>query len=361
MDTKNSNNSINFKLVNKSTKSRARRGKLYTPHGVIDTPVFMPVGTQGTVKTQMVKDLNALGVKMICVNAFHMYLRPGLTIIKEAGGLHRFMGFNGAVLTDSGGYQVYSLKDLRKIEEDGVVIKSPIDGKAHKLTPKKVMEIQNILGSDVKMILDECSEWPTSYELALRAVEYTTRWAKECKKFHEGGFIFGIIQGSTYKDLRRKSCEELLSIGFDGLAIGGISCGESKELAFEIVSMLTEIIPEDMPRYLMGVGLPEDIIEFVKLGIDMFDCVIPTRHGRTGTLYTSGGKLVIRNAKYKDDFRPVDPNCDCYTCKTHTRAYLRHLYQSDEILGQILGTMHNIRFYMKLMEDIRKKIEEDRI
>ncbi len=352
---------MRFEVIKKDKYTKARLGRLYTNHGIIETPAFMPVGTLGTVKTQKVSDLISHGVKIICVNAFHLYLKPGLDIIRRAGGIHSFMGFTGAILTDSGGYQIFSLPDLRIVEDEKIIFRSPYDGSEHIFTPQKVMEIQEVIGSDLRTIIDECLPWPVSYERAAKAVENTTKWAKECKKYHKSGMLFGIIQGSTYKDLREKSFSDLYSIGFDGYAIGGVSCGEPKEVSFEIVDFLTSLIPEDVPRYLMGVGLPEDIVEFVKMGVDLFDCVIPTRHGRTGTLYTSQGKLVIRNSQYKDDLSPPDPNCDCYTCKNHTRAYLRHLYNTDEILGQILGTLHNIRFYMKTMERIREAIRRDEI
>jgi queuine tRNA-ribosyltransferase len=345
-----------FELLHKSSLSNARVGKLYTPHSVVETPVFMPVGTQGTVKTQMTRNLIENEVQMLCMNAYHLYLRPGMEIIKKAGGLHKFIGIDKPILVDSGGFQVFSLADIRKIENDGVTFISHIDGSYHKFTPELVAEIQNILAPDIKMAFDECIGWPATYEDTLHSVTHTTLWVKRCKQANDGGILFGIIQGGSYPDLRKKACQELLEIDLQGFGIGGVSCGESKIISQEMVRKVIEEIPENKPRYLMGVGTPEDIIAYVKMGIDMFDCVIPTREGRTGTAYTSQGLLVIKNATYKEDFTPIDPNCDCYGCKNYTRAYIRHLFQAGEILGPTLLTLHNIRYYMKFIQQIKEQI-----
>jgi queuine tRNA-ribosyltransferase len=350
--------SAKFELIKEDKKTSARVGRIHTPHGVVETPVFMPVGTQGTVKTQTLENLEQNQVQMMVSNTYHLYLRPGIDIIKMAGGLHKFIGFNHPILTDSGGFQVFSLADLRKVDENGVTFLSHIDGSHHKFTPELVMETQDIFGSDIKMVLDECVKWPSSFEDAKRAQENTFRWAKKSKKF--GGTIFGIVQGSTYPNLRERSAKELVDLDFPGYAIGGVSVGEPKNLSFEIVDFTTKFLPRDKPRYLMGVGLAQDIVRYVAMGIDLFDCVLPTRNGRTGTVFTKNGKLVIKNAIFKEDFSPIDPECDCFACRNHTRAYIRHLFQSGEILGPILATLHNIHFYIKLMKEIRKAILEER-
>lgn len=350
-----------FKVVHKSSKSAARTGKLYTKHGVVETPVFMPVGTQGTVKTQLFRDLLENEVQMLCMNAYHLYLRPGPEIIKKASGLHDFTGFNKPILTDSGGFQVFSLADLRNVDDDGVTFMSHLDGSHHKFTPELVMEIQEALAPDIKMAFDECLEWPATREQVARAVRHTTHWTKRCQAANKSGFLFGIIQGSSYLDLRQKSAEDLLKLDFPGYAIGGVSCGEPKETSLEIVEAVTKMLPEDKPRYLMGVGPPEDLIEFTKLGIDMFDCVLPTRNGRTGTAFTSEGKLVVKNSTYKEDFTPLDPDCTCHTCQNYTRAYIRHLFQAGEILAPVLATLHNIHFFIQTMQNIRTLISQDRL
>ncbi len=348
-----------FEVTHQSKLSKARTGKLYTPHGIVKTPCFMPVGTQATVKSQMLRNLQENEVQMICTNAYHIYLRPGLDIITKAGGLHKFMGFNQPILTDSGGFQVFSLAKIRKIDDDGVTFRSHIDGSSHKFTPEFVANIQNVLAPDIKMPLDECIEWPSTREATLKALQHTTSWAKRCKLANKEGLLFGIVQGGSFSDLRKRSCHELLEIDFPGFAIGGICCGEPKQISKEMIRTVIEELPPEKPRYLMGVGPPEDIVEYVKLGIDMFDCSIPTREGRTGAAFTSQGKLVIKNAQYKEDFTPLDPNCECDTCTNHTRAYVRHLFQTNEMLGPILLTFHNIHFYMKLMQEIREAIQED--
>ncbi len=344
-----------FELL--KTKKKARLGRLHTPHGVIETPCFMPVGTQGTVKTQKMDDLLESEVSIIVANTYHLYLRPGLEIIKKADGLHSFIGWRKPILTDSGGYQVFSLADLRKIEEDGVVFQSHLDGAYHKFTPGSVMEAQRIFGSDIQMVLDHCVSWPISYEEAKTAVENTTKWARDSIRYKDGNnLLFGIVQGSTYRELREKSAKEITDIDFDGYAIGGVSVGEPKDLSYEIAEFTADMLPEDKPRYLMGLGEPEDIERYVQMGIDMFDCVLPTRNGRTGTIFTRNGKMVIRNAIYKDDFNPIDPECNCFTCRYHTRAYIRHLFNAGEVLGPILATLHNVHYYMEMMKKIREEI-----
>ena len=348
-----------FEVTHQAKSSKARTGKLYTPHGIVETPCFMPVGTQATVKTQMLRNLLENKVQMICTNAYHIYLRPGLEVIKKAGGLHKFMGFDRPILTDSGGFQVFSLARIRKIDDDGVTFMSHLDGSSHKFTPELVAEIQNTLAPDIKMPLDECLELPSTREATIKALQHTTSWTKRCKEANQGGILFGIVQGGSFSDLRKRSCRELLELDFPGFGIGGVCCGEPKQLSCEMIETVIEELPQNKVRYLMGVGPPEDIIEYVKLGVDMFDCSIPTREGRTGAAFTSQGKLVIKNAQYKEDFTPLDPNCECYTCNNYTRAYIRHLFQAGEILGPVLLTLHNIHFYMRLMEGIREAIRQD--
>jgi queuine tRNA-ribosyltransferase len=349
-----------FEVIKTSKKSNARVGRLHTPHGMVETPVFMPVGTQGTVKTQPVRDLIENSVQMIVTNAYHLYLRPGTEIIKKAGGIHKFMGFNKPILTDSGGFQVFSLADLREVSKDGVRFLSHIDGSYHKFTPAKVIEIQEALGSDIMMTFDECVPWPTPYEQVKESVENTIRWAEVSKEVKsDETILFGIVQGSTYLELRQYCTQKLLELDFPGYAIGGVSVGEPKELSFEVVQAVTEMLPPDKPRYLMGVGLPEDMRKYIEMGIDIFDCVLPTRDGRTGTVFTKNGKLVIKNATYKEDFTPIDPECNCYTCQKHTRAYIRHLFQAGEVLGPMLATLHNIHYYMSVIEEIRKTILDE--
>lgn len=352
--------------INKKSKSGARLGRLETSHGVIDTPCFMPVGTQGTVKTQTIANLLENNVELIVANTYHLYLRPGLEMIEKAGGLHKLMAWDRAILTDSGGFQVFSLADLREIEEDGVKFQSHIDGSIHKFTPELVLEAESIFGSDIRMVLDHCVAWPVSEEEARTSVDNTTNWARHSIEYqmqrydaHDESLLFGIIQGSTYKFLREQSVREMVDLDFDGYAIGGVSIGEPKSISFEITKLTADMLPEEKPRYLMGLGEPSDIRKYVNMGIDMFDCVLPTRNGRTGTVFTRNGKLVIKNANYKDDFLPIDPKCECYTCRTHSRAYIRHLFNAGEILGPVLTTLHNIHYYMELMEEIRKEIYAD--
>lgn len=361
----NERNNVMFKyeLIKKDSKTGARRGRIHTPHGIIETPVFMPVGTQATVKTMTPHELKDIGAKIILSNTYHLYLRPGHELVREAGGLHSFMNWDGAILTDSGGYQVFSLGDLRKITEEGVTFKSHLDGSSHFISPEIAMEIENALGADIMMCFDECAPYPCDYEYAKKSMEMTTRWAKRCKEAHkntEKQALFGIVQGNMYKDLREQSAKDLVALDFPGYAIGGLSVGEPAELMYEMLDFTVPLLPENKPRYNMGVGSPDYLIESVMRGIDMCDCVLPTRIARNGTAMTTYGKVVARNAEYAHDFSPLDPECDCYTCKNFTRAYIRHLVKAGEILGARLITIHNLRFLIRLMENIRESIEEDR-
>lgn len=365
-----------FSLIYKEKHTKARLGKLTTAHGEIDTPCFMPVGTQGTVKAVSPKELHDCGAQVILSNAYHLFLRPGTEVIKKAGGLHNFISWQKPILTDSGGYQVFSLALLRKIDDQGVEFQSHIDGAKHYINPEGVIEIQADLGSDIMMPLDECVHYPCSKDQAKVAMKRTINWARrskaalgvrrsalaESQEPNPGNrqLLFGIVQGATYEDLRKECAERILEIGFDGYAVGGVSVGEPKNLRYNIVNFVSGIMPQDKPRYLMGVGTIEDIIEAAELGIDMFDCVIPTRYGRNGTAFTSAGKMVIRNAPYIEDFRPLDERCACYACKNFSRAYLRHLFNTDEILGLRLVSLHNIHFYLETMRKIREAIKEDR-
>ena len=351
-----------FELLKTCDKTGARAGILHTPHGKINTPVFMPVGTQATVKTVSPEELTELGAQIILSNTYHLYLRPGHQLVKKAGGLHKFMNWDKPILTDSGGFQVFSLGDLRTISDEGVLFRSHLDGSKHMFTPEKVIEIENALGADIIMAFDECSPYPCDYEDARKAVERTTAWAKRCKEAHRNPeqALFGIIQGNVYEDLRKKSAQEIISLDFPGYAIGGLSVGESAEIMYEVLDYTTPLMPEDKPRYLMGVGAPDNIVEGIARGVDMFDCVLPTRIARNGTVMTSFGKLVAKNASYKEDLSPLDPECDCYTCKNYTRAYIRHLLKADEIFGLRLTTIHNLYYLAKLSENIRMAILEDR-
>lgn len=357
-------NAVTYELIKKSSETGARLGKVHTPHGTFDTPVFMPVGTQAAVKAMSPRELKEIGAKIILSNTYHLYMRPGHELVKQAGGLHGFMNWDGAVLTDSGGFQVFSLCDLRKITDDGVTFKSHLDGSSHFITPEKAIEIENALGADIIMAFDECAPYPSEHEYAKEAMERTTRWAKRCKEAHrntEKQALFGIVQGVTYKDLREESAKRLVELDFPGYAIGGLSVGEPAELMYEVLDYTVPFLPENKPRYLMGVGSPDYLIEGVIRGVDMFDCVLPTRIARNGTVMTSGGKVVIRNATYEREFSPLDPECDCYTCRNFTRAYIRHLIKAGEVLGIRLTTIHNLRFLINLMGKIRKAIEEDRL
>lgn len=355
--------SVRFQLLKTSKESQARLGKVYTSHGEIETPIFMPVGTQATVKTMSPNELEEIRAQIILSNTYHLYLRPGHELVKQAGGLHSFMSWNRPILTDSGGFQVFSLASLREINDEGVTFRSHIDGSKHFFSPEKSMEIQMALGSDIAMAFDECAPYPCSYEEAKQAMHRTTKWAERCLKSHCHPYqvVFGIVQGGLYKDLRIQSAKELSSLDFPGYGIGGLSVGEPKPLMYEMLEETIPYMPENKPRYLMGVGSPDCLVEGVLRGIDMFDCVLPTRIARNGTVMTSGGKLVIRNAKYANDFSPLDSECECYTCKNFSRAYIRHLLKANEVLGIRLTTIHNLAYLIELMNKIRSAIREDRI
>jgi len=348
---------------NIKTDGNARLGQIHTQRGVINTPAFIPVGTNATVKAMNQDELKELGAEIILSNTYHLYLRPGHEAIKKLGGLHKFMNWQGPILTDSGGFQVFSLSPLRKIINDGVEFRSHLDGSTHFLTPELVMEIQAGLGSDIAMAFDECTPYPASREYALKSLELTTRWAKRCKKVFEGQgtrdkgqALFGIIQGGIYPELRKQSAEELIEMDFDGYAIGGLSVGEPKELMYEIINHTTLLLPENRLRYLMGIGDLLDVLEAVGAGIDMFDCVMPTRNARNGTLFTSTGRISIKREEFKTDSNPLDPNCACYTCKNYSKAYLRHLFMNREILSMRLNTLHNLYFYLNFFEKMREAI-----
>ncbi|MFA0745728.1 MAG: hypothetical protein LASZOEIN_002542 [Candidatus Fervidibacter sp.] len=347
-----------FKVVAKDKNTKARVGELNLAHGTVTTPVFMPIATQGTVKMMTCEDLEALGATIILANAYHLHLRPGEKLIEQLGGLHKFMGWQRPILTDSGGFQVLSLSTLREVNDEGVKFRSHHDGTERFLTPEDSIRIQEALGSDIAMCFDDVVPYPCPYERAKTAMERSLVWAERCKKVHrrDDQLLFAITHGSVYEDLRRESTLRLVEMDFPGYAIGGLSVGEPKETMFELVEISTELLPEDKPRYLMGVGTPEDIVRAVALGVDMFDCVLPTRLGRTGTAFTSVGKVNLRHAKYADDPSPLDPNCDCLTCRRYSRAYLRHLFKAGEATGPRLVTWHNLHFYLRLMERIREAI-----
>ncbi len=349
---------MKYELTAKDPECDARLGKITTPHGTIRTPAFMPVGTQGTVKGVLPEQVRSLGADIILGNTYHLYLRPGHQLIAALGGLHKFMNWQGPILTDSGGFQIYSLSKLRKIDDEGAVFQSHIDGSRHFLTPEKAVEIQQALGSDIMMCLDECIAYPADRKRAREALARTAQWARRCRdaQTNREQALFGIVQGGFYPDLRRQGVEDLRAIGFDGYAVGGLSVGEPKEAMMETLSQTVPLLPEDAPRYLMGVGTPEDIVEGVFHGIDMFDCVMPTRSARNGLLFTNSGKVVIRNARYREDHAPIESGCDCYTCRNYSRAYLRHLYVSGEILAMVLNTIHNLRYYQRHMEGIREAV-----
>ena len=356
-------NAVTFELIKTDLKTKARRGRLHTPHGSIETPVFMPVGTAGTVKAMRPDEVKNMGAEIILANTYHLYLRPGHEVVREAGGLHRFMNWDRAILTDSGGFQVFSLNSIRKISEEGVAFKSHIDGSSHMLTPEKSMEIQEALGSDIIMAFDECAPYPADRDYVRRSLERTTRWLKRCKEYHKGidrQSLFGIMQGGMYHDLRRESALQIVELDLPGYAIGGLSVGEPKPLMYDILDSSVDYLPSHKPRYLMGVGSPDCLFEGVERGIDMFDCVLPTRIARHGMAMTAAGKVNIKNAKYERDFGPLDAECDCYTCRNYSRAYLRHLYKADEILSAMLITNHNLHFLINTMTKMRLAIEEDR-
>ena len=352
-----------FELIKECKETGARAGVFHTPHGDIQTPVFMPVGTQATVKTMTPEELKECNAQIILSNTYHLYLRPGHELVKEAGGLHGFMKWDRPILTDSGGFQVFSLGDLRKIKEEGVYFRSHIDGSKHLFTPENVMEIQNALGADIIMAFDECNPYPATYDYVKNASDRTFRWLERCKAAHkrEDQALFGIIQGGMYRDLREKSARDITSIDLPGYAIGGLSVGEPAEKMYEMLDYTTPLMPKHKPRYLMGVGAPENLIEGVARGVDMFDCVLPTRIARNGTVFTKHGKLVIRNAEYAHDFRPMEEGCQCYACRNYSRAYIRHLIKTGEVLGIRLTTIHNIHFLTNLMSNMRQAILEDRM
>jgi queuine tRNA-ribosyltransferase len=351
-----------FTLLKKDKHSKARLGKLTTAHGEIETPCFMPVGTQASVKTLSPKDLDDCKAQVILANAYHLFLRPGTQVIKKAGGLHGFMSWQKPILTDSGGYQIFSLALLRRITDEGAEFQSHIDGLKHFLTPEAVIGIQSDLGSDIVMPLDECVHYPCSKDQAEVAMKRTVDWAKRSKNVtqNQEQVLFGIVQGATYEDLRKECSDELVELDFPGYAVGGVSVGEPKNLRYNIISLVAGLLPEEKPRYVMGVGLPGDIIEAVELGVDMFDCVVPTRYGRNGTAFTSEGKLTVRNAPFTEDFKGLDAACDCYTCKNFSRAYLRHLFNTQELLGLRLVSLHNVHFFLEMMSKIREAIRLDK-
>lgn len=356
---------LSFEVIKKDCKTGARAGIIHLPHGDVLTPVFMPVGTQATVKSMTPEELKEeVHANILLSNTYHLFLRPGHEIIKKAGGLHKFMNWDRNILTDSGGFQVFSLGNLRKITEEGVYFNSHIDGSKKFISPEVAIEIQNALGSDIMMAFDECAAYGKPYDYVKNSMERTTRWAKRCKDAHkntENQALFGIVQGGFFKDLRKKSVEDLISLDLPGYAIGGISVGEPKEEFLDILRYTTPLLPDDKPRYLMGVGTPDYLIEAALSGIDMCDCVLPTRIARNGTAFTRKGRINMLNAKYTEDFTTLDENCDCYTCKNYTKAYIRHLFKANEILGARLLSTHNLRFLVRLMEDVRNAILEDRL
>ena len=353
-----------FKVIAESETSRARAGILQTAHGVVETPVFMPVGTRGSVKSVSPEELLAAGTRIILGNTYHLYLRPGCDVIRRFAGLHHFMHWDGPILTDSGGFQVFSLAKLAKVSEAGVTFQSHLDGSSHLLTPGKVIDIQNCLGADIIMCLDDCIQYPATREDSLAALEITTKWAQRCKQAWQetkngSNALFGIVQGGMFRDLRQRSAEELMKIDFPGYAVGGLSVGEPAEVMLEMADDTLPTLPETKPKYIMGVGTPENLIELVALGTDMFDCVLPTRNARNGQMFTQYGTVNISNAQYKDDTEPLEPGCECYTCRHYSRAYLRHLYMARELLAYRLNTIHNIHYFISFMKQIREAIVKD--
>ncbi|GGG20136.1 queuine tRNA-ribosyltransferase [Paenibacillus abyssi] len=355
---------IKYELIKTCKQSGARLGRVHTPHGVIETPAFMPVGTQATVKTMSPEELKMMDAHIILSNTYHLFLRPGHELIRQAGGLHKFMNWDRPILTDSGGFQVFSLSEMRKITEEGVQFRSHLNGDKLFISPEVAMEIQNALGSDIMMAFDECPPHPAEYDYVKQSLERTTRWAERCLKAHsrpDDQALFAIVQGGMYEDLRRQSAMELTSMDFPGYAIGGLSVGEPKDIMYQVLDYTVPLLPAAKPRYLMGVGSPDALLEGSIRGIDMFDCVLPTRIARNGTTMTSQGRLVVRNAKYANDFGPLDPECSCYTCTNYSRAYIRHLIKADETFGIRLTTYHNLHFLLQLMRDVRRAIAEDRL
>ncbi len=358
---------MNFKLINKDKNSNARSGEIITDHGIIQTPIFMPVGTAGTVKAVHLKDLkDDINARIILSNTYHLYLRPGLDIIESAGGLHKFNGWDRPILSDSGGYQVYSLSHKRKLTEKGVIFQSHIDGSYHEFTPEGVMDIERTIGADIMMAFDECTPYPCDYEYAKKSMYLTHRWLKRCvdhftntgPKYGYNQTLFPIVQGSVYPDLRKKSAETISSYNLDGNAIGGLSVGEPAEMMYEMTEIICNILPQDKPRYLMGVGTPVNMLESISLGIDMFDCVMPTRNGRNGMLFTKKGIINIKNEKWKNDFSPIDKDGKSFVDSQYSKAYLRHLFLAREILGGMIASVHNLNFYLELMNEVRQKIND---
>lgn len=355
---------IRYEFIKECKQTGARLGRVHTPHGSFETPVFMPVGTLATVKTMSPDELKSMDAGIILSNTYHLWLRPGHDIVKEAGGLHKFMNWDRAILTDSGGFQVFSLSKFCNIEEEGVHFRNHLNGDKLFLSPEKAMEIQNALGSDIMMAFDECPPYPAEYDYMKRSVERTSRWAERCLEAHgrsdEQG-LFGIVQGGEYEDLRTQSAKDLVSLDFPGYAIGGLSVGEPKHVMNRVLEFTTPLLPKDKPRYLMGVGSPDALIDGAIRGVDMFDCVLPTRIARNGTVFTNEGRLNMKNAKYERDFRPIDEECSCHTCKNYSRAYIRHLIRCNETFGIRLTTYHNLHFLLHLMEQVRQAIREDRL
>jgi len=354
-----------FKITHRDKDTNARVGLLKTAHGTIETPEFMPVGTQATVKALSNEELEYCRAQIILGNTYHLYLRPGMDVIKNAGGLHRFMSWQRPILTDSGGFQIFSLATLMDVKEEGVGFKSHVDGSKHFLTPEDAVRLQSELGSDIMMCLDECLHYPCPKDKAERSLELTTKWARRSKEQRERqkgppALIFGIVQGSTYPALRRKAAEGLTDIGFDGYAVGGLSVGEPKEVMYEMMENAVRYLPADKPRYAMGIGMPQDFFEAIEMGVDMFDCVVPTRNARNGAVYTNEGRVIVRNGEFSRDLRPLSESCDCVVCKNYSRSYIRHLFNTEEILGLRLTSLHNVYFYVNLLERIREAIKEGR-
>lgn len=348
-----------FEVLARDPGTRARRGRLMTAHGPVDTPAFMPVGTFGAVRALAPEEVRASGAQMVLANTYHLYLRPGHELVASLGGLHRFMGWDGPILTDSGGYQVFSLSPLSRVTPKGAEFRSHLDGSMHLLTPESAVAIQEALGADVMMVLDECPPFPCEFDAARASMELTLGWAERCltARTKDGAALFGIVQGGVHHRLREESAQRTTDLGFDGLAIGGLSVGEPREIRREVLALTAPLLPEDKPVYLMGVGLPDEIVEAVGMGVDLFDCVLPTRMARNGTLFTSQGRLNIRRAEYRDDGRPLDETCDCYTCRSFSRAYLRHLFAARELLVYRLLSLHNLRHYGRLMQNVRAAID----
>ncbi len=357
---------IRFEL--QGTHGSARRGLIHTDHGVVETPVFIPIGTQGTVKSIEPRELDEIGAQIILGNTYHLSLKPGEEILRRAGGLHRFVGWSKPMLTDSGGFQIFSLAGLREISEEGVRFQSHIDGSMHFFSPERVIEAERVIGADIIMVLDECTPYPCEYEYAKQSMERSLRWATRCRMtfsdhpeiYGHSQALFGIVQGSLYRDLREECAKSLIDLELDGYAIGGLAVGESTSEMYDVTKFCTDLLPADKPRYLMGVGTPENLLESIERGCDLFDCVLPTRNGRNGMAFTKQGKVTLKNSTYKDDFRPLDGECGCYTCNNFSRAYLRYLFQSKEILGMQLLTLHNLSFYISLMRSARDAIRERR-